>query len=359
MTAQPKRLSPRGRLPRRGFSRVIQDPFAPILGDLLRVTFHASRFHPDAGVRAAIGDSLDRMLDAARTTPHSAAEVAGIFARNPGTPLAPMIADADDAALAARLWRYCGFAHVGLRRSSDESAHATELLVTSADAVGTGHGVLLDEEPQIRPEDADNRDYLPRQFSHGAKLARLHLAMARRSTGIAAPACLDVATLASDRTAGVVIEIRLADAPGQRPCLGTGSWLAPLGHEKGGHARPTLEASAIKVECPSPRRMRVLPQTPEGAIRLIAACADRAVMHVPTALIQPDRQLLSPHWLPPGAFDILVQLAPIEETAVALPCIRHTHGGQLADWIRFPRLPLAPDLAPDLRAAIAAHYAPT
>lgn len=359
MTAETKRRPPRTGRPKRGFGRMIADPSVPVIGDLLRVTFHASRFHPDPDIRAAIGDSLDRMLDAAKTPPHSAAEVAQFFARNPGTPLAPMIADADDAALAARVWRYCGFAHVGFRPIADSSSPTTELLVTSADAVGTGHGVLLDEDPQIGAENAQNRDYLPRQFSHGAKLARLHLAMVRRPTGIAAPACLDVATLTSDRAAGVAIEVRLAEAPGQRPCLGTGSWLAPLGYEKGGHALPKLETSAIKVEFPSPRRMRILPATPEGAIRLIAACADRAVIHVPTALIQADRPMLSPHWLPPGAFDILVRLAPVEETAVALPCIRHAHVGQLADWLRFPRLPLAPDLAPDLRTAIAAHYAPT
>ena len=359
MTSETKRRPPRAGRPKRGFGRMIADPSVPVIGDLLRVTFHASRFHPDPDIRAAIGDSLDRMLDAARTPPHSAAEVAQFFARNPGTPLAPMIADADDAALAARLWRYCGFAHVGLRRSSDDCAPATELLVTSADAVGTGHGVLLDDDPQIGAENALNRDYVPRQFSYGAKLARLHLAKARRPTGIAAPACLDVATLTSDRAAGVVIEIRLADAPGKRPCLATGSWLAPLGRDKGGHDLPSLETSAIKAEFPSPRRLCIRPETPEGTIRLIAACADRAVIHVPIALSQADRPRLSPHWLPPGAFDILIRLAPIEDTAVSLPCVRHARTGMLADWMLFPRLPLAPDLAPDLRAAIAAHYAPT
>jgi hypothetical protein len=54
-----------------------------------------------------------------------------------------------------------------------------------------------------------------------------------------------------------------------------------------------------------------------------------------------------------------VRLAPLDEPGAALHCVRSSRTGMLADWMRFNCLPLAPDLAPELRAAIAAHYART
>lgn len=353
MSTQTKRRT------RRGFARMIQDPSVPVIGDLLRVAFHASRFHPDPDVRAALGDSLDRMLDTVGAPRHSFAEIAAIFAKNPGTPLAPMVADADDAALATRLWRYCDFAHIGAARLPGVPHPPTSVLVTSADAVGTAHGVLLAERKPSASEEALNAAYLPRRRSPGPELPRLHLAMARRSTGIAAPACGDVATLASDPASGIAIEVQLANRPGDLPCLAKGSWLMPLGQSTGRKDAPSLGSLAIKVEMPSARRIRILPETPEGAIRLTVACADRAVMHVPIALMEAGQPQRSLDWLRPGAFDILIRLAPVEDTAIRLPCVRYSRTGLLADWIRFPRLPLGPDLAPELRAAIAAHYTST
>lgn len=325
------------------------DPAVPVIGDLLRLAFHAARFHPDRDVRAAIGVALDRMLDAASTPPHGAADIGDVVARHPGTPLAPMVADGDDRVLAARLWRYCEFAFVGAPPDLDDCGRGARVFLGSADAVGAGHGVMLNR--------AGSRSQSGRSLEPG--IDRLHLGIARRADGIVLPACGDRATVAVDRRAGVTIEIRLAEAPGGGPALGAQDWLSPLGPATGGFDLPRLNQAGIRVQARSSRWLRIGAASPEGAIRLGAACADRAIVHIPIRTPPPGKPNAPAQTLTPGAFDVLVRLAPLDEPGARLHCVRASRTGMLADWMRFNCLPLAPDLAPELRLAIAAHYART
>ena len=329
--------------------RTMAHPAVPVIGDLLRLAFHASRFHPDRDVRAGIGAAFDRMLDAASTPPHGAADVGDVVARHPGTPLAPMVANGDDRVLAARLWRYCEFAFAGTSPAVDDCDPAARVFLGSADAVGAGHGVMLSRQ--------GSRSQTGRSL--GPAINRLLLGIARHADGIAMPACGDRATVAVDRRAGVTIEIRLAEAPGGGPGLGAEDWLSPLAPAKGGSDLPRLHEAGIRVQARSPRWLRIWAASPEGAIRLSAACADRAIVHIPIGAPPPGKPDATAQSLTPGAFDVLVRLAPLDEPGAALHCVRSSRTGMLADWMRFNCLPLAPDLAPELRAAIAAHYART
>jgi hypothetical protein len=60
-----------------------------------------------------------------------------------------------------------------------------------------------------------------------------------------------------------------------------------------------------------------------------------------------------------GSFDLILQLAPLDEAPCSLPCVRVSHVGTLAEWMSLPATLAALDLAPGQRAAIAAHYATT
>lgn len=328
---------------------MMADPAVPVIGDLLRLAFHASRHHPDRDMRDGVGASLDGMLAATATPAYGPGDIAQIVQSHPGTALAPMVADREDMTLAARFWRYCAFAVAGDQRLPRRPALAAEFVLGSADAVGAGHGVLVST-------------VAARSLERGQSQANnryLRLGMARGTAGVALPECGDVAALVLDPKHGMTVDIRLATAPGRDPNVLQRTWLAPLGRKEGGYGLPRLAEIGLKAEMPSALRLRILATTPEGAIRLAAACADRAVISVGFDVLPANWTMAQREWRVPAAFDLMIRLAPIDQPKTALACVRYSRAGDLAQWMDMPVLPLAADIAPELRAAIAAPYART
>lgn len=333
----------------RSLARMMADPAVPVIGDLMRLVFHASRHHPDRDVRDGVGAAIDRMLAATAAFAYGPDDVAKIVQSHPGTPLAPMVADHEDLTLAARVWRYCAFAVAGHERLPGRPGPVAELFLGSADAVGAGHGVKLSAMAAEFCERGEAPSNSP----------CLRLGMARGASGIALPECGDAAALVLDPRHGMTLDIRLAQAPGRDPGVSPRTWLAPLGRAEGGYGLPLLANCGLKAEMLSALRLRILATTPEGAIRLAAACADRAVVSVGIDVLPKDPTRTQPGRRVRGPFDVLVQLAPASQPAPTLACVRYSRAGDLAEWMEMPVLPLAPDIAPELRVAIAARYAST
>lgn len=330
----------------RSLARMMADPAVPVIGDLLRLAFHASRHHPDRDVRDGVGASIDSMLAATATHAYGPDDVAKIVGFHAGTALAPMVVDREDLTLAARFWRYCAFACLGEQRLPGRPEAVTEFFLGSADAVGAGHGV------RISPLAAGfcERGEQPSDIPH------LRLGLARSTAGIASRECRDAAALVLDPQHGMTVDIRLTKAPGREPGVPARTWIAPLGRAEGGHDLPRLTNIGLKAEMPSALRLRILAATPEGAIRLAAACADRAVIRVGIDILPETSTKGRPGWRVRGPFDLLVRLAPVDRPKAALACVRYSRVGDLAEWMDMPVLPLAPDIAPELRAALAAPY---
>lgn len=333
----------------RSLARMMADPRVPVIGDLLRLAFHASRHHPDRDVRDGVGACIDGMLAATATHAYGPDDVAQIVRFHAGTALAPMVVDREDLTLAARFWRYCAYACLGEQRLPGRPEAVTEFFLGSADAVGAGYGV------RISPRAAG----FCQRGEQPASIPCLRLGMARSVAGVAFPECGDVAALVLAPQHGMTVDIRLAKAPGREPEVPTRTWLAPLGRAEGGYDLPRLTNMGLKAETPSALRLRILAATPEGAIRLAAACADRAVMRVGIDVLPETSMKTRPGWRVRGPFDLLVRLAPIDQSNAALACVRYSRVGDLAEWMDMPVLPLAPDIAPELRAALAAPYART
>jgi hypothetical protein len=333
----------------RSLARMMADPAVPVIGDLLRLAFHASRHHPDRDVRDGVGVAIDKMLAATAARAHGPDEIARFLGASAGNALAPMVADRDDLTLAARFWRYCAFAFVGYQRLPGRPVPLAELFLGSADAVGAGHGVRLNP---MSAEFHERGERLP-------SIPYLRLGMARSAARVALPECGDVAALVVDPRHGITVDIRLAKSPGRDPGVPPRTWIAPLGRAEGGYGLPDLARIGLKAEMPSALRLRILAATPEGAIRLAAACADRAAMRVGIDVLPENSRKTKPGWRVRGPFDVLVRLAPIDQPEAALACVRYSCVGDLAEWMDMPVLPLAPDIAPELRAAIAAAYGRT
>ena len=60
----------------RSLARMMADPAVPVIGDLLRLAFHASRHHPDRDVRDGVGAAIDKMLAATAARAHGPDEIA-------------------------------------------------------------------------------------------------------------------------------------------------------------------------------------------------------------------------------------------------------------------------------------------
>ncbi|MFZ9447516.1 MAG: hypothetical protein ACO3CC_05020 [Alphaproteobacteria bacterium] len=317
----------------------------PVAGDLLRLAFHASRFHPDGELRASIGEAIDLMLDAGGARAFPAREAAEALAAAEGSALAPMLCAAEDALLAARFWRLAELEPAMHRPDGD-----SQVFVGSADAVGSGHGAVLGR--------AGAAAY-PSRAARAAAAGDLHwvnLGIARKPRDGGLPRKGDAGTLKVERDGGVTLRCRLASLPGDAPAFDQ----VLLGFHP--HGRPIeyreLGARDFAVELGRDQRLSLRPASPEASIRLASACADRPRLLLcssvkPEASTQRGRSRIR------GSFDLILQLAPLDEAPCPLPCVRVSHVGTLAEWMSLPATLAALDLAPGQRAAIAAHYATT
>jgi len=343
----------------------------PVAGDLLRLALHASRFHPDASARAGIGAAIDAMLDGAGAPPLAAGEAAEALALAQGTMLAPMVAGAKDAALAARFWRLVAL-ETWKPADNARPGDDREVFVGSADAVGAGHGALLAGASKatfhLRTDRPDGVHYV-------------HLGLARKPGDLGMPLGADVATLEVARDGGVAIACRIAMNPGKVPDFGCGP-LATRLHDGSlvGRSPLRLDAGFIAKRGPDGtierlslgaaglaaepggfdgKPLRVYPSSPEAAIRLAATCVDRPLLYLASKVTRLTGSGKPRHARQPDSFDLVVQLAPLDDAPCELRCVRASHAGMLAEWMSMPAVAIALDLAPELRAAIAAHYATT
>ena len=350
---------------------MITDASVPVSGDLLRLAFHASRFHPDPARRAGIGAAIDAMLDRASAPPLAAHEAAAALALATGTALAPMVAGKEDAALAARFWRLVSLETWKpgdtVRPNADR-----QVFVGSADAVGAGQGALLAGGTKatfhLRKDRPDGVHFV-------------HPGMARKPTDLALLLGGDSASLEIGRDGGVVIACRIAALPGKVRSFGDGLLAtrlpdgsvvgrAPMRLDAGFVARRgadgaierlSLGAAGLRADAGGHdgTPLRVSPETPEAAIRFAAACTDRPLLYLASKVTRLTGAGKPRHVRAPDSFDLVVQLAPLEEAPCALPCVRASHTGMLAEWMSMPAVAIALDLAAEHRAAIAAHYATT
>ena len=321
---------------KRPLDAMMADRALPVAGDLLRLAFHASRFHPDDVVRQSIGEAIDALLDASQARAIAAAGIAEAFRGLPASPLEPMLASEDDTRLVARLWRLSALAF---------RQQGPRLVVGSADAVGAGHGAILDAEGQ-----ATACTRRSRRLSSDAPF--VNLGIARRPTDLAACTDDDKARLVIDRAGGVriLVELDTRVAPPRvfqfeknRICVPPG----PLGLSPQG-----FREAGLRIDRISDKSLAIAPVGPEGAIRLTAHCAAGSMILVDLSNPADGRQ------------SIVVQLAGLDRAArVAaghrLALARVSSRGMLAQWASLPPLPIALPLAPALRAAVATHYATT
>lgn len=320
---------------KRRLDALMADPAFPVAGDLMRLAFHASRFHPDEAVRASIGEAIDGLLDAGRVQAMGMADIAAAFLALPASPLAPMVAGEEDTRLVARLWR--------LSRLAQPRQEAL-LVVGSADAVGHGHGAILDAMGKAKP--------CSRRERPGVRTPFVNLGIARRPTDLAARASGDRAVLSVDRKAGarILLDIDADGGPLGSPASRDCTICAPPGPL--GVSAKSFDDAALRIDKLADRRLAISPARPEAAIRFASHCTAGSMLHV---------DLARP---PDGGVSVFVQLATLDHATSAggthpLAIVRLSRRGMLAQWASLPALPVALPLAPGLRAAIATHYATT
>lgn len=321
---------------------MMADPRVPVAGDLLRLAFHAARFHPDAQLRTQVGEAIDRMLDAADAKPFPAREAMETLALAKGTALAPMVASAQDAALAARCWRLASV-EAGAIQVPGFARRDTKVFVGSADAVGAGHGALLGEDrvAQFHPRAGRPTD------GHW-----IHLGIARKPTDLALARGGDEATLEVEQGGGIAIACMPASSPG--PDARWDEGFLAIRRDDGTIDHQSLRELGLKAEQARDGRARLSPASPEAAIRLASACTQR-----PLVLLESSASGKAGRGRIVGSFDMIVELAPLAEAPCRLACVRRSRDGMLAQWMSMPRAVVALALDPAARAAIAAHYATT
>lgn len=322
--------------------RMMADHGTPVMGDLLRLAFHASRFHPDERLRASVGEAIDLMLDAEGARACASREAAEALAAAEGTALAPMLFAAEDALLASRFLRLAE-----LEPAMPGPGGGARVFVGSADAVGSGQGAVLGFEGEATYHTRADRD------AEARDLHWVNLGIARKPRDLALPGRGDEGTLEVEREGGIVIACRLASLPGDAPAFDQ----AVLGFHHPG--RPIkyqkLHARQLRVELDPKQRLCARPGNPEESIRFASSCADR-----PRLLLAPSVKAVGQRAQGTrchGSFDILLQLAPLDDAPCGLPCVRISHAGSLAEWMSLPATMVALDLPRDQRAAIASHYA--
>lgn len=325
--------------------RMMADDGTPVMGDLLRLAFHASRFHPDARLRASVGEAIDLMLDAQGACAYPAQSAAEALAAAEGTALAPMVFAEADALLASRFLRLAELADP----ANSGQGTGARVFVGSADAVGSGQGAVLGREGAAAYHTRADRT------AEASGLHWVNLGIARMPRDLALPRGGDEGTLEVEREGGVAIACHLASLPGDSPAfdkavLGFHHPGRPIKYQDRGGRQ--LVAELDQKQC-----LRVRPGSPEESIRFASDCGER-----PRLLLVSSVKATGPKAQGTrcrGSFDVLVQLAPLADAPCGLPCVRISHAGSLADWMSLPATMAALDLPRDQRAEIAAHYATT